>query len=863
MIFRCSICGQQCHSFSNLCTHLGIWHASGVNLTCGIDGCRQTFARSSALRAHGYRRHALVIRGGVNRVTPTDPGEQIICESTEPNQHEIGETTPREITVQNPGENIESGRCNTNKSAQFEATASTSRHNILLDLEADIDCEPVVYQNKEHRVKALQGRGEQTLLGLHRITSGALTDLFLKIRETNSLPDSTTRNIFAELSMIFLGFFSGLNEVGAIAPTHDDILNEDYVFKLFDSVSSEYRISEHVKNHEYYVPPVEHKLRDNLTMQYISVSETLKSLFANDELFAELVNYLGSPSSNTILSDFKDGTYNHTVCEDVDCDFVLPLVFYTDEFEVCNPIGSARIKHKIAAVYFTLACLPPMLRSKRKYIFLSALIPDRARKDLGYSAVLKPVIEELSKIYRDPIILKNGKTICAKLVAFCGDNLSAHALGGFQGSFATGHICRFCHCCYGDISNVFMECECELRTLASIQTDIDVITADGGSSRGLKSQSILFELRYSSFDLVSLLLPDCLHDFLEGVVPKVISVVLRTLRSSKVVKLTEVNRLVLAFKYRLGGSGLNPFNLEITSQNLMEEKFKGTASQKWALLVHLPLILKSTDVSIEQEAWVLMLKCREIGEIILSDSIPKCKLEFLAILINEHHTLFRKLAPTSLTPKFHYLIHYPRIIAQYGPPKRYWTMRFEAKHQYFKDLARKCKNFKNLPLTLAKRCQTLQAVVYSSAMSINHMDIAAGPGETFPVSDLEDHIVEPLKDVSGLGYFEDDIVYSSSWIDINGIKYRKGCMLITGIVQEEIPLFVRVDHIVSIRSKWYLGGPEIIPSRFDERTWSYVCEQADDQQIWFQDASALFCRSPVLCYKIGGLSHILLVSLPS
>lgn len=86
---------------------------------------------------------------------------------------------------------------------------------------------------------------------------------------------------------------------------------------------------------------------------------------------------------------------------------------------------------------------------------------------------------------------------------------------------------------------------------------------------------------------------------------------------------------------------------------MLEKKFKGTASQKWSLLIHLPLILKDTGVSLEQEAWVLLLKCRKIDEIHLSDNISKCKLEFLAILINEHHTLFRELAPTSLTPKFH------------------------------------------------------------------------------------------------------------------------------------------------------------------------------------------------------------------
>ena len=38
---------------------------------------------------------------------------------------------------------------------------------------------------------------------------------------------------------------------------------------------------------------------------------------------------------------------------------------------------------------------------------------------------------------------------------------------------------------------------------------------------------------------------------------------------------------------------------------------------------------------------------------------------------------------------------------------RYWCMRYEAKHSYFKDLAQKTKCFKNIPKSLAERHQRL------------------------------------------------------------------------------------------------------------------------------------------------------------
>lgn len=44
-------------------------------------------------------------------------------------------------------------------------------------------------------------------------------------------------------------------------------------------------------------------------------------------------------------------------------------------------------------------------------------------------------------------------------------------------------------------------------------------------------------------------------------------------------------------------------------------------------------------------------------------------------------------------------------LCRYGPLVRYWCMRFEGKHAYFKDLAHRVKCFKNIPKTMAYRHQ--------------------------------------------------------------------------------------------------------------------------------------------------------------
>ena len=48
---------------------------------------------------------------------------------------------------------------------------------------------------------------------------------------------------------------------------------------------------------------------------------------------------------------------------------------------------------------------------------------------------------------------------------------------------------------------------------------------------------------------------------------------------------------------------------------------------------------------------------------------------------------------------------------------RYWCMRFEAKNSHFKDLARRMKNFKNIPKSLAQRHQAWSCYVFSSSLT--------------------------------------------------------------------------------------------------------------------------------------------------
>ena len=70
------------------------------------------------------------------------------------------------------------------------------------------------------------------------------------------------------------------------------------------------------------------------------------------------------------------------------------------------------------------------------------------------------------------------------------------------------------------------------------------------------------------------------------------------------------------------------------------------------------------------------------------------------------------------------------ISSRFGPLVRHWTMRFEAKHSYFKQLAQAVGYFINLPYSLAMRHQQLRSACYqaNSVTGIPGDGLIIGPG---------------------------------------------------------------------------------------------------------------------------------------
>ena len=65
---------------------------------------------------------------------------------------------------------------------------------------------------------------------------------------------------------------------------------------------------------------------------------------------------------------------------------------------------------------------------------------------------------------------------------------------------------------------------------------------------------------------------------------------------------------------------------------------------------------------------------------------------------------------------------------RFGPLTCHWTMRYEARHKWFRKLSMNLGNFINIPYTLSTRFQQLQC--YQQLSTSTCEDIQMGPGET-------------------------------------------------------------------------------------------------------------------------------------
>jgi len=246
------------------------------------------------------------------------------------------------------------------------------------------------------------------------------------------------------------------------------------------------------------------------------------------------------------------------------------------------------------------------------------------------------------------------------------DNLASHYTGGFRMCFNSGRMCRFCMICFDRICEFGSETwdgYPKLRTEKEHDMHVSSVVADGTLAPvyGVTKPSALHSLE--SFHAVTSLPPDCMHDVLEGVIPQVLKVCLRGLIVEKIVTVQTFNERLERFKFGQNDAK----NIPCTRPaSFPKSGISGSAAQKWCLFRYRALLIGDL-VPVDNVSWELYICCRKMTEIIFAPSATVSQIAYLDLLIADHHERFIDLAADEITPKFHFLTHYPRLMSVYGP----------------------------------------------------------------------------------------------------------------------------------------------------------------------------------------------------
>jgi len=140
------------------------------------------------------------------------------------------------------------------------------------------------------------------------------------------------------------------------------------------------------------------------------------------------------------------------------------------------------------------------------------------------------------------------------------------------------------------------------------------------------------------------------------------------------------------------------------------------------LLRTLPFVV-GDKVPEDDEHWLCFLLLRKIVGVVLSPVFSEGLCSLLKLLIAENHSKFVSLyGVEACIPKMHFLVHYPDQIQADAPMVRTWTIRHEAKLNFFKQAS----HLANVAFALANPHQRWMCYEQSSGKLIDTC-IECGP----------------------------------------------------------------------------------------------------------------------------------------
>lgn len=544
----------------------------------------------------------------------------------------------------------------------------------------------------------------------------------------------------------------------------------------------------------------------NKSFYYIPLIKSLEQLLSNSRIFDMINTTPQSCNKDGFLYDIIDGSLfkSHPLFSTKPS--ALQVILYTDEIEICNPLGSHTSVNKLLMVYYTLGNIDPKFRSKLAAIRLLAIAKAKDIDECGVDVVLQRIDEDLKLLYNGVKIQtqNGGMDLFGAVVFLCGDTLAQHELAGFKEGVGFAYSkCRHCECTFEEMQTNFDEqnftertVEKHIRQCLEIERACtDFLTSALKTTYGINRRSKLAD--FPAFDLIRQTPQDIMHIILEGVAPMEIKCVLKYLVLSGQMELDMFNSAMQSFPLSPIDIRDKPCPISVSTLASNDNKLKQSSGQMLILLKIMPFLLNIIEKNVHVQ---FVLDLIEIVQILFAPILSVQSVMKLKQMIEQHLKQFKQLFPdNNIIPKQHYMLHLPAQILSLGPLIRHMCMRFESKHCYFKQWSSKL-NFKNVCKSLVNHNQLFECC--QNEMGNEH-PIFIHEKELGPVSEVTNmqYIIAKIQDFLGIDGVQHAV--KVNWLILNGNKYISERSLIITNANETIPVFGLIKNIYVVNSSLY------------------------------------------------------------
>ncbi|CAF1319937.1 unnamed protein product [Adineta steineri] len=346
----------------------------------------------------------------------------------------------------------------------------------------------------------------------------------------------------------------------------------------------------------------------------------------------------------------------------------------------------------------------------------------------------------------------------------------------------------------------------DIRTSTYHDALIDQMNSNFNKSpiMGVVRQSPIHNL--DGFHLIMSLSADLTHDYLEGVCPRVMMDLLKEASSMRLLTYSKIQERMEQFIYGYFDSRDKPPAILI--KHLQKNKI--TANKLPSFIVYKQL--------------------REIVDLVLSMPFRK---HWLPILRDLSHAFQRSMIehlPRQIVPKVHYCTEYDQVISDYGPAIKQWSMRYESYHFYFKKIALRTNNYKNLQKTLATRYRLKQAFSSFKMTQLNHND------QAIKIQKIKNNIFNNEMKCAIISHFG-NIDMSKDLLQCHKFRYenieycRSSVYIISLMNLTETPKFVQVVNIIKLTHKWWLLVDMLATIGYDDKLCAWEIKSMDKYDL--------------------------------